>query len=117
MAKRCIRVNELIKREISHCIHTFYQAETVYITITGVDVAADLRSAVVYFSVLGDMLKYKEASRFFFKNKIAIRRRIAKFIVLKYLPHLKFVPDSSIEKGTRLLNRMDELEDEESERE
>jgi len=110
MTKRIVRVNELVKREISNLIHTFYQSETVLITITEVDVSPDLRHASVYFSVLGNVLQYKEASNFFQKHKSEIRRKLGKNIILKYLPHLKFVPDSSIEKGTRLINKMKNID-------
>lgn len=116
MTKRTVRVNELIKREISNLIHTFYQSETVFITITEVNVSPDLRQATVYFSVLGDALQYKEASQFFHKHKSEIKRKLGKNITLKYLPNLKFVPDSSIEKGTRLISKMTDIDaDSESE--
>ena len=42
MAKRKIRVNELLKREVSDFLHTRYRSEAVYITVTGVDVAPPL---------------------------------------------------------------------------
>ena len=47
MGQRMARVSELVKREISEILHTRYQSESVYITVTGVTVSADLRNARV----------------------------------------------------------------------
>jgi ribosome-binding factor A len=35
---------------------------------------------------------------------------VARGVVLKYTPHLKFVIDQSIERGNRVLEILDELE-------
>tara|TARA_B100001248_G_scaffold262737_1_gene262025 strand:+ start:28066 stop:28416 length:351 start_codon:yes stop_codon:yes gene_type:complete len=109
MGQRSIRVNELVKRELSKQLHTRFQAEAVYITITSVDVSPDLRSGRVYYSVLGDALKIREAGRFFAKHKESIRRTLGKSIVLKYLPHLSFVYDPGMEHGARIGELLDEI--------
>ena len=104
MGQRLIRVNELVKREISDVLHTRYQSESVYITVSEVRVSPDLRNARVYYSVLGDDEQRRKAGAFL-KN----RRQLSKRIVLKYLPHLRFVFDQSIERGSRLNDIMNEL--------
>jgi ribosome-binding factor A len=112
MSQRSLRVNELIRREISDLLHTFYQGDAVYITITEVSVAPDLRTGHVYYSVLGDEYRQREAEIFFKKNGESIRRKVGKQVVLKYLPHLKFIYDSSMERGANTLNILDELDQE-----
>lgn len=112
MGQRSVRVNELIKREISHLLHTAYQSESVYITITEVDVAPDLRQASVYYSVIGSTHDQHEAKRFLDSKNKEIRRHLSKTIVLKYLPHLRFVYDPSVERGTEILKMLDELDEE-----
>lgn len=112
MSQRNVRVNELIKREISEVLHTRFQAETVYITITRVDVAPDHRKAHVYFSVLGDQDRVRSSSQWLSKHRGEIRHQISKKIILKFLPHLQFHYDPSIKQGNQILDLLDELEDE-----
>lgn len=111
MGLRLTKVNELVKRAISTILHTSYQQESVYITITEVEVAPDLRFARVFFSVLGDPLNRKQAISFLSKHKREIRSKLSKAVVLKYLPHLEFQFDPSIEKGIKLIDYMDEVEE------
>lgn len=109
MGQRQLRVNELIKREISETLHTTYKQQSVYITITRVDVAPDLRQARVYFSVIGDDLKMRECTQFLRKNSEQIRRLVGKHVVLKYLPHLQFFPDTTTAEAMYLTDKIDEL--------
>ncbi|MEM9227670.1 MAG: 30S ribosome-binding factor RbfA, partial [Verrucomicrobiota bacterium] len=98
MSNRGIRVNELVKREISDILHTLYQGDTVKLTITEVAVSSDLRNARVYYSVLGDEGDVYLAEKFFAARHRDIRAELSKRIVLKYLPQLKFFQDDSIER-------------------
>lgn len=109
MSQRVIRVNELLKREISHVLHTRFRGRTTVITITDVDTAANLRSAKVYFSVVGDADALKNAEQFFARFGKEIQREIARVIVLKYLPQLEFIVDRGVERGTRLDSIFEEL--------
>lgn len=109
MGQRITRVNELIRREISQILHTQYRDEAVYITITDVSITPDLRNARIFYSVLGDPIKSREAGKFLAKHKTEIKRQLGKAIVLKYLPYLEFVLDPSIERTIKLIDYMDEL--------
>ncbi len=109
MSQRNIRVNELLKREISGILHTRYQEESVRITITEVNVAPDHRRAEVFFTVIGDKTDARRALSWLQKNKKEIRHYVGRNIVLKYLPHLRFQYDPSIERGNDLLRLMDEI--------
>lgn len=114
MGQRIVRVNQLLQQEISEQLHTHYKAQTIYITITAVEVAPDLRKARIYYSVLGDEAKATEAKHFFTQHNKEIRMRVGKKIILKYLPELEFRPDTSIKKGTRLMELLDELDEQDS---
>ncbi len=111
MSQRNIRVNELIKREISEVLHTRFQSETVYITITRVNVAPDHRKAHAFFSVLGGPDRVKASTQWLRKNAKEIRFQMGKRIVLKFLPHLQFHYDPSIEEGEQIIGMLDDLED------
>ena len=64
MGQRVVRVNELVNREISDVLHTRFQTEAVYITITEVEVSPDLRHARVYYSVIGKEDEIQRADQF-----------------------------------------------------
>ena len=106
---RVVRVNELIKRELSAILHTRYQAETVRVTLSEVSVAPNLRSADVFYNVIGSSGDVAAAGRFLAREKAEIRRQLGRNIVLKYLPHLNFRYDESLERGSRLNTLMDEM--------
>lgn len=110
MTQRTVRVNELVRREIGEILRTRYQTQSVMITITGVDVMPDLRQARIYYSVLGDNANVIEAEAFFHANHKEIRRELSRRIVLKYLPRLDFVHDTSLERGDQLNRLIDELD-------
>lgn len=114
MGQRGVRVNELIKREISDILHTRFQSETVYITIIDVEVTPDLRSARVFFSVLGGEDRIRESQVWLDGKCDEIRRHLGKRVVLKYLPRLAFHHDRAIERGMNLIDLLDEVEDEDN---
>jgi ribosome-binding factor A len=110
VSQRTVRVNELIKREISDILHTRYQAETVAVTVVDVDTSPNLRSARVYYSVLGDAGVSHEAATFFKRYGAEIRRQLSQRIILKYLPRLEFREDEALQRGAHLNQILDTLE-------
>jgi ribosome-binding factor A len=109
MGQRVVRVNELLKREISHILHTRYQAETVETSVVLVDVAPNLRGAKVFFATHGDAAARGRAERFFAARRGEIRRELGRVVTLKYLPHLEFVYDKGADYGERLNQLLDDL--------
>ena len=109
MGQRVVRVNELLKREISHVLHTRYKAQSVHISILAVDVAPTLRSAKVFYSTHGDEERRHAAERFFARFHESIRRDMGQAVTLKYLPHLEFIYDKGADYGERLNQLLDEL--------
>lgn len=97
------RVGDLIKREIAQIIQRELKDPGIgFVTITDVEVSADLKQAKVFYSVLGDEdakrkseLALKRASGFI-QNEIGGRLR------LKYTPEVLFRFDKSIEYGARI---------------
>jgi len=106
---RVVRINELIKREISSILHTRYRETAVRITISEVETSPDLKDAVVYYGVIGDRDDEAHARRFFSKEGGEIRMTLGKRIVIKYLPRLDFRFDDSMERGNRVGEIIDSL--------
>jgi len=109
MGQRVVRVNELIKREISHILHTRHRSETVDISILSVDTSPDLRNAKVFFATHGDAGKRVAAERFFARNAGGIRRMVGQAVRLKYLPRLDFRYAIGADEEERLNRLLDEM--------
>ena len=109
MGQRNLRVNVLVQQEVSQLLHTRYQAQTVYITVTDVSISPDLRNGRVYYSVIGGDEEKKKAEKFFRQNAQDIRFHLGKRIVLKYLPYLKFIFDPSIQRGVEIVDLIDQV--------
>ncbi|MEO8440410.1 MAG: 30S ribosome-binding factor RbfA [Spartobacteria bacterium] len=109
MKHRLLRVNELLKRELSSLFVREMTFEDSLVTVNHVDVTPDLKSAHVYVSVLGGNAR-KEVLPKLEANRVALQAGLSKHVVLKYTPHLVFHLDDSIERGSRVLEILQEIE-------
>jgi ribosome-binding factor A len=105
------RVRELLKREIGEAIRReFHVDEAGLITVNDVDVAGDLKSAVVFISIFGNPTQQKRGIQLLNEHRVRIQGLVARAVVLKFTPTLKFVFDDSIVRGNRVLQIIEELE-------
>ena len=105
------RVRELLKRAIGEAIRREFNVNDVgVITVNDLDVGGDLRTAVVFISILGSDTQKKHGLQELEKGRIRIQSLVAKSVILKYTPTLKFVVDDSLLRGNRVLQILDELE-------
>jgi ribosome-binding factor A len=109
MKHRQLRVNELVKRELSAIIARELNFEGVLVSVNAVDVTPDLKNAHVFVSILGSgngatVIDRLEAHR------PALQAELSRHVVLKYTPHLIFHLDDSIERGARVLEILQDLE-------
>ena len=109
MKHRLLRVNELVKRELSGIIVRELNFDSAIVTINQVDVTNDLKNAHVFVSVLGSESKEGVIKKLE-EHRVALQADLAKHVVLKYTPHLVFHLDHSIERGTRVIEIMQELD-------
>jgi ribosome-binding factor A len=110
-ALRHERVRELLKREIGEAIRReFHVNEAGLISVNDVDLAGDLKSAVVFISIFGNPAQQKRGLQLLTDNRVRIQGLMARSVVLKYTPTLKFIFDDSIVRGNRVLQIIDELE-------
>src|SRR5262245_37091044 len=98
MKHRQLRVNELVKRELSGIIAREINFDGALVSINAVDVSADLKSARVFVSTLGarggtSVIDKLEAHR------TALQAELSRHVVLKYTPHIIFHMDESIKRG------------------
>ena len=111
MTNRLLRVNELVRRELSTIITRDMTFENVLVTVNQVDVTPDLRNAHVFISVLGKG-SHKGVIADLEENRVALQAALMKHVVLKYTPHLTFHLDDSIERGDRVFKILREIQPE-----
>src|SRR5205823_7934146 len=109
MKHRQLRLNELVKRELSGIIARQINFGGVLVSINAVDVTPDLKNAHVFVSILGaatgaSVIDKLEAHR------AALQAELSRHVVLKYTPHLVFHLDDSIERGSRVLEILNEID-------
>ena len=109
-SRRQRKVAELLHEEISQLIQYDTQDPRLgYVTVTGVDVSADLRVAWVYITVLGEdadvqtSLKGLENAAGYFRH--ALRETLS----LRFIPELKFKVDNSLQHGARIEALLDTI--------
>ena len=108
---RLQRVRELLKREIGEAIRReFHVSECGLISVNDVDVAGDLKSATVFISILGNPDQQKRGFQMLNDHRIRLQGLVARAVVLKFTPKLKFAFDDSILRGNRVLQIIEELE-------
>jgi len=110
MSNRLIRVNELMQREISAFLHQRYSAESVAITITGVQITGDLREAKVYYSVLGTDAEATRAGKWLLGKRSEIRATVAKKVIIRHVPSLAFVHDNHAPRTLRVESLLGEID-------
>jgi ribosome-binding factor A len=110
MKHRLERVNELIKRELGDLINREVTFQAALVTVQHVDVTPDLKQAHVFISVIGSETEAKEAMSVLHASRAVLQHLLSKRVILKYTPHLHFKLDESIERGTRVINILEEIE-------
>ena len=115
MKHRLLRVNELLKRELSAIITRELSFEGALVTLNQVDVTPDLKHAHAYISVLGKEGEAAAAMAKLEENRVILQSALAKSVTLKYTPHLVFHLDDSIERGARVFKILQQIETPEKE--
>src|SRR6266436_5357672 len=108
---RMQRVRELLKRAIGEAIRREFQvSEAGLITVNDVDVSGDLHSAVAHISILGNAEQQKRGFALLVRDRKRIQGLVARAVILKYTPTLRFRMDDSVVRGNRVLEIIEELE-------
>ncbi|MDD5383100.1 MAG: 30S ribosome-binding factor RbfA [Candidatus Margulisbacteria bacterium] len=107
------RVAELIKEEVSRIIHEDVSDPRIgFISITQVDISADLENAKIMVSILGSEDKKQECMDGLYSATSFIRGKLGGLLGLRVVPEIRFIRDDSLEKGSRVLGIINQLEKE-----
>lgn len=105
------RVREVLKRAICEAIRREIPVgEAGLISVNDVELAGDLRTARVFISILGKPDQQKIGLTMLHKARPLIQDYVAREVILKFTPQLRFTLDDSIERGNRVLQLIEELE-------
>lgn len=102
-SKRLARLNEQLKREISDLLRAQVRDPRVgMVSITGVDVVADLAVARVFVRVLGSDAEKAESMAGLEAAAPFLRRTLGKSLHVRRVPELRFQEDRSFEQAQRI---------------
>ena len=111
MTQRTDRIDELLRQEIGVIIARDVADPRVgFVTITGVQTARDLSRAIVSVSVIGTAEERKEALRALAHAMPFIRHELGSRIQMRRIPELHVKADETLERGTRILHLINEIE-------
>lgn len=110
MSERRARLDELLREEISSIIGRAHDPGIGFVTVTGVDVSPDLRHATVWVSTIGQPEERQETMRALGRAMPFVRRELG-VLRLRRIPELHVKLDDTVERGTRVLSILRDLEE------
>jgi len=117
---RLERVNALLRRSIGEALFKVFAGDPIdlaSVTVTHVVTARNLRNATVSVSILGHENERGVILRKLAGKADALQSIINRELTLKYTPRLRFMLDSSVEKGDHVLDVLSKLDIPEGEEE
>jgi ribosome-binding factor A len=108
--KRTDRVGDQIRMEIADILMRRVKDPRVgFVTVTAVDVTADLRQAWVYVTVLQQGPQEAETLAVLARADGFIRSELGRRLKLRYIPALTFVKDTSLDRVQRVMTLLDQV--------
>ncbi len=112
MSLRNERVRKTLMKEIADIIQKDIKDPRIegVISVTDIELAHDNSFAKVYFSVFTtDEGKKQKSINALEENVSKIRYEVGKRIRLRLTPELRFIPDDSLERGTKVMDLIDKI--------
>ena len=103
VSKRLARLNEQLKRELSGLLRSKVRDPRVgSVTVTAVEVAADLGSARVYVRLSGAEAERASTLEGLHAAAPFLRRTLGRSLHVRKVPELRFKQDRSMERAQRI---------------
>ena len=112
MSDRMRKIDSSVHQVIAREVEDLKDPRLGFVTITGVRTAPNLRTAVVFYSVIGPQEDQVSTQAALESAAPRISRAIGASVRMKYTPTLKFEVDKAIEYGVHIAQRLRELEEE-----
>jgi ribosome-binding factor A len=111
MTQRTERIDELLRQEIGQALEREVTDPGIgFVTVTKVETTPDLSHARVWFSVIGPEDQRKETLAALRRAMPFVRHGLGSKIRLRRIPELEARLDDTLERGTRVLRILDDLE-------
>jgi len=112
MSVRTDRLGALIQKEISILLHNGLKNPNVgFVSISRVDVTADLSHATVKVSAMGSRQEQMKSLNALQKSAGFMRSHLAKLIKIRKFPELHFVFDENLQHAARIDEILNELKE------
>ncbi len=111
MKNRPARVKELLLRELGAIISRDFTFAAKLVTVHGVDLSADFKHCHVHVGVLGTEKEQRAAIGKLQENRPTIQHELSRRVILKYTPQLHFHLDETVERGTKIMEIMRQIDE------
>ena len=113
MYDRAERLKELFKEQVTELLRQVKEPGlTGFLTVTGLDLSADRKTATVFYSVLGSEVERENAGKALERAAPYIRELLKKKVAIRTVPNLKFEYDDTPKKASRIDELIHKLEKE-----
>lgn len=105
---RLRRIAEQMQRDLAQLIRLELKDPRVgFVTLTGVEVTADLAHAKIWFTTLGTQADHQQTGEGLNRAAGFLRTALARRIKTRIMPELHFLFDASVERGMYLSDLID----------
>ena len=114
-SRRVSRVASLIKREVSQLLINGIKDDRVgagMVSITDVYVSGDLQHTKIFVSIYGTEDAKAETMEGLKSSTAFVRRELGQRMNLRRTPEVVFLEDPSLERGDRMLDLLDQINQE-----
>ncbi len=113
--KRQIQVADEIKQIVSVLLQRELKDPRIgFVTITSVEVSADLKYARIFVSVMGTPEEQRATMDALASSRGFVRREVAARMSIRFVPEIQFRLDKGAEYSDRINRLLNELKEEES---
>ena len=102
MSGRMTRINERVREVVADAVQDLQDPRIGFVTITGVDVARDFRTAKVHVSVLGSDDELASTLDALEHAHGKLQGAVARGVRMQHTPRLHFIHDDTIDSAMRI---------------
>ena len=111
MKHRQSRVKELMLRELGAVISRELSFDAALVTVHDVDLTPDFKHCHVHVGVMGTDPQRRQAMTKLHGARPLLQHELSRRVILKFTPQLHFHLDEAIERGTKVMEIMRQIDE------
>lgn len=111
MKHRQSRVKELIMRELGAIVSREVTFSAQLVTVHAVDLTPDFKHCHVFVGVLGTDKQRRDAMHKLHDMRPLLQHEMSRRVILKFTPQLHFHLDEAIERGTKVMEIIRQIDE------